>query len=148
MKLIKSLLIVSVLTTTVLTAVSAQNAVKIDINDKYKFPLAIGVSWKSMSPSPELGTDFGAEYIYTDLSAAAYFPLESMPTLQPFAGLGLISFTGVEPSDISTNPNYNILDNTQLYFQAGSRLTDQLLSKQLEIGGSNRSAGTFPGLLC
>ncbi len=133
MKIIKTLFLTAVYMGAVYSAaLFAQSGETINPNEKYKFPAAAGIEYKGMSPTAELGTDYGGEFLTTDIAFAGYFPLGFFPTVQPFAKIGLVTTNWVEdPEALKTLDKFN---NYQIYGQIGAAYR-YMLTKQFEVGG-------------
>ena len=101
----------------------------VDLNIKYKYPFALSFDYKSISPATQFGTNYGGDFITTDLSAAAYIPLGFQPTLQPFLRIGYQSIAPLDLNDIELSK----FTNTQIY-GLGGIFFKHYFSKQIEIG--------------
>jgi tetratricopeptide (TPR) repeat protein len=65
-------------------------AQRIDYNDIYRFPFSLSFEYQNLSPFKDYGFIPTAYY---DLSASVYLPLPKLPSLQPFAKVGMITLT-------------------------------------------------------
>lgn len=116
---------------------------EINLNEKYAF--AFGFNVGSYSPVVAVGTDFGYEFDVNDLSASFRYPIPRHPVFQPFAQLGLITYTSLERDDADQAEQFNHL---QAYVMGGLGYISKL-SKQMEIGieaGLGMSQSYFPAL--
>src|SRR3989304_2529709 len=66
---------------------------KIDFNDRYRFPLSIGVEYQTLTP---LRT-YNGDYTIFELSADVRYPLPRWPVLQGFLRGGMMRFDSVDP---------------------------------------------------
>jgi hypothetical protein len=108
----------------VLASVGAGSALaqRIDYNDVYRFPLSVGFEYQSLSPF----TDYGfLPASYYDLSASVRFPLQKLPSLQPFAKAGMITLTPPEDDEKWSN--------VQWYLMPGVAYVHRF-SKTIEVG--------------
>lgn len=120
-------------------------AAEINLNEKYAFPFAFGFNVGSYSPVVAVGTDFGYEFDVNDLSASFRYPIPRHPVFQPFAQLGLITYTSLERDDADQAEQFN---HRQAYIMGGLGYISKL-SKQMEIGieaGIGMSQSFFPAL--
>ncbi len=129
MKIVQSLFLIAGLVLLLPQSGHAQVGNNVDINQKYKYPLAFGLDYKSFSPVVQMGTDYGDSYLFNDFSFSAFYPLPAFPTIQPFGkvGFGIFGYG----DDILSNEDR--FDSRQLYIEAGAAYRN-MLSKQLEIG--------------
>lgn len=77
----------SILLLFILTAssVTAEENAKINYNQYYQFPFSIGVSYQSLSPFSDYGSDFNVYEVY----GIFRLPLEKLPSVQPLLQLGI-----------------------------------------------------------
>ncbi len=111
----------------------AQSSERIDLNVKYKYPAAVSFEYKGMSALAELGTDYGGDFITTDLALSGYMPLNFMPSLQPFARIGLIGLSTVDSAS-AEDSGLDRFNNSQFYAELGAAYKS-LMTKQFELGG-------------
>jgi len=130
----KKLLVITLLAVSSVTALYSQTSAKIDLNNKYKYPLAFSLEYKGMSPLAEFGTNYGGNFLTTDIGASFYFPLGFMPIIQPFGRLGYITLGPADPNDPDIL-NLEKFRNFQIYALAGAAYK-HYFSKQIEIGGN------------
>jgi len=111
----------------------------ISLNNYYYSPIASGVSYQNYSPISSLNTD----YNIFELSANIRVPLPSMPLLQPFFQLGVITFDSLD----SLLPDK--WDHTDLFVALGIGLNHRFV-KNFEVGADlyiGISESIFPDLV-
>jgi len=113
-----------------LYAQSVENDV--DLNVKYKYPLALGFEYKGMNPSPQLGTDYGGDFLTTDITVSGHIPLTFLPIIQPFAKIGILNLSAAESTE--NEDNNDRFNNTQIYGEMGAAYR-YMFNKQIELGG-------------
>ncbi len=74
----------------VVSGLSAQGSAGLD--QYYRFPVGIGVEYRSLSPLASLG----GQFTILDVSGFAVLPLSSEPRLQPFLRAGLVNFDSLD----------------------------------------------------
>ncbi|MBI9108109.1 MAG: hypothetical protein JEZ04_15275 [Spirochaetales bacterium] len=131
MKYTKKLFFYALLLAFSAVTLHAQNTATVDLNTKYKYPFAFSLEYRSLSPLPQFGTDYGGDFLTTDFSASAFLPLDFLPVIQPFARIGMITIAPLDPDDVDLIK----FTNTQFYASAGAAYK-YYFSKQIEIGAS------------
>ena len=112
-------------------SLAAQSGNGVDLNRKYKYPFSVTFDYRSYNPIPQFGTDFGGDYLINDFSLYGNLPLDFLPSLQPFAGIGLTTTGWIEDSALDEElAKYN---NFQIYGKLGTSYR-YMLSKQFEVG--------------
>ena len=116
-------------------------AQSVDLDSYYAFPWSLGFAFESISP---YGGDQQAASTYNGFAASVRIPLTALPTLQPFARLGVNFFTAAAPAGAG-GANF---DNTQLFGLAGIGWSSRF-SKNFELGadfGLGYEMIVFPSL--
>ena len=137
MKFLKSLFLFTCIILLPLAVLSAQNTNEISLNQKYKYPVAFGVEYKSISPIAELGTEYGGDFLTSDISVTGFIPLDFMPSLQPFLRIGFTGQNAVEDNYLTEDELAKLqrFNNSQLYGEAGIAYKS-LMTKQFELGAA------------
>jgi len=92
MKLFRRLLCLGAL---LAAALAHAEGPEVDFNQRYRFPLSLGVEYQSLSPFAA----YGAQYNIFDLAATARWPLPKLPVLQPLARIGIMRFDSQDPAE-------------------------------------------------
>ncbi len=111
----------------------------VDFNQRYRFPLSVGVEYQSLSPFAA----YGAQYNIFDLAAGVRWPLPRLPVLQPLARLGLMRFDSQDTADPVK------WDHTHYYGALGLAYAYRF-AKNFEIGAEalgGFSEAVFPNLI-
>src|SRR4030042_6033010 len=66
---------------------------KIDFNDRYPFPLSIGVEYQTLPPR----RTYNGDYTIFEISADVRYPLPRWPVLQGFLRGGMLRFDSTDP---------------------------------------------------
>jgi hypothetical protein len=118
-------------------AAGAQQAA--NLNQYYRFPFSVGVSYQNLSPFGDYGTDYTS---FFDLSGILRLPLARVPVLQPLLQAGLIRFIAPERDDMER------WTHTHWYALAGIGYANRF-SKNFEVGldlCGGVSEAVFPNL--
>ena len=108
------------------------------LNNRYRFPLSLGVEYQSLSPF----ATYGATFNIFDISATVRRPIPSMPVLRPALRAGMLRFDSQDPIDPLR------WDHTHWYGQLGLVVAHRF-TKNFEIGAevlAGASEAIFPHL--
>jgi hypothetical protein len=111
----------------------------VNFNQYYRFPISVGVSYQSLSPLGDYGTDYTS---YFDLSGIVRLPLARLPVLQPLLQAGAIRFVAPE------RDGQERWTHTHWYALAGLGYANRF-SKNFELGvelAAGMSEAIFPNL--
>lgn len=117
----------------------AQSSRDNDLNRYYRFPVAVGVEYQSLSPFGSYSAGFNV----FDLRAYVQWPLPAYPFLQPTLVVGAMQFDSINATDPLT------WDHTNWTVEIGLRYATRV-SKVFEVGAQvlgGYSLATFPNLL-
>jgi tetratricopeptide (TPR) repeat protein len=103
----------------------------VDLNEYYRFPLSLGVQYKSMTPL----AGYKADYDLFDLSAAFRLPLAALPVLQPSVEGGILQFDARNAADSRWS-------HRDIYALLGATYSSRL-GKSFEIGGELSAGASY-----
>jgi tetratricopeptide (TPR) repeat protein len=96
----------------------------VDLNEYYKFPVAVGFEYQSLTPFSALNVP----YSIFDLAGVVTVPIPGIPVLQPYARAGYVRFNSLDTQFPGKWDQY------QLYGVAGAAYARKI-SKNFEVGG-------------
>jgi tetratricopeptide (TPR) repeat protein len=121
----KTRLAAVIIVTLIASQAHAQSAsAAIDLNDYYKYPVAVGFEYQSLSPF----TVLNVPYSIFDLAGVVTVPVPGMPVLQPYARAGYVRFNSLDTQFPGKWDQY------QLYGLLGMGYVRKV-AKNFEIGG-------------
>jgi len=136
-KLLRTCLLTLTLSSTALHGLSAQSD-GLNLNEYYRFPLALGLQYKALTPLEE----YRSGYDLFDISADFRLPLPSMPVIQASVEGGMMQFSPRDSADYRW-------EHRDMYGLLGAAWSTRL-TKNYEVGmqlTGGASVSTYPSFM-